>query len=66
MKRKNLFMSLTIMFGLLAMAFNFEIDKISWQWNNNKILGIISVILAIAFGVQWIIQQKRLKNSKQN
>jgi hypothetical protein len=66
MKKRNLFMSTTIMCGLFAVAFTFKLDQITWLWANNKPVGIILVIMTIVLGIQWVIQQKLLNKAKQS
>jgi hypothetical protein len=65
MKKRNLFMSATIICALLAAAFTFKNDQITWLWTNNKALGIILVICAIAFGILWVRQQRLLNKAKE-
>lgn len=66
MKKRNLFMSTTIMCGLFVVAFTFKNDQITWLWADNKPIAIILGILAIVLGTQWIKYQKLLNNAKQN
>jgi hypothetical protein len=66
MKKRNLFMSTTIMCGLFVVAFTFKGDKITWLWADNKPLAIILGILAVVLGSQWIKYQRQLNCAKQN
>ena len=66
MKKRNLFMSTTIMCILFAAAFTFKGDKITWLWNNNNPVAVILVISAILLGTQLIKYQRLLNNVKQN
>lgn len=66
MKKRNLFMSTTIMCGLFVAAFTFKGDQITWLWADNKPVAIILGILAIVLGTQWIRYQRLLNNAKQN
>ena len=66
MKKRNLFMSTTIMCGLLAVAFTFKIDQITWLWTDSKPVGIILVILTIILGIQWVRHQRLLNKAKQS
>ncbi len=65
MKKRNLFMSTTIMCGLFAVAFTFKIDQITWLWTDRKPVGLILVIMTIILGIQWVRQQKPLNKAKQ-
>jgi hypothetical protein len=53
MKKKHLFMSATIMCGLLAVAFVFKANQIDWLWSDNKPVAIVLGILTIVFGKLW-------------
>lgn len=66
MRKRNLFMSTTIICGLSVAAFTFRGDQITWFWNDNKPVAIILGILAIVLGTQWIKYQRLLNNAKQN
>ena len=65
MKKRNLFMSTTIMCGLFAVAFTFKIDQSTWLWTDRKPVGLILVIMTIILGIQWVRQQKPLNKAKQ-
>ncbi len=66
MKKRNLFMSATIMCGLLSVAFTFKINQVTWLWADSKPVGIILGISAIILGIQWYRQQKLLNNESKN
>lgn len=66
MKKRNLFMSTTIMCGFFVAAFTIKGDQITWLWADNRPVAIILVILTIVLGTQWIKCQRLLNNSKQN
>ena len=57
-------MSTTIMCGLLAVAFTFKTDQITWFWDESKPVGVILIVLTIIFGLQWARQQKFLNKAK--
>ena len=59
MKKRNLFMSFTILCGLSAMAVNVRLDAITWQWQDHKPVGIVLGLLSAIFATQWIRYQKR-------
>jgi NAD(P)-dependent dehydrogenase (short-subunit alcohol dehydrogenase family) len=64
MKKRNLFMSATIMCGLFAVALTFKIDQVTWLWNDHQPAGIILVFLAFVFGMQWYRYQRHLNKEK--
>jgi hypothetical protein len=66
MKKRNLFMSTTILCGLFVAAFTFKGDQIIWLWADNKPVAIILGILTIVLGTQWIRVQRLLNKAKQN
>ncbi|MBX2941423.1 MAG: hypothetical protein KF860_03680 [Cyclobacteriaceae bacterium] len=53
MKTKNLFMSATLMCGLLIFAFAFDNEGTKWLWSETKpvaiVLGMAAVILGILY-----------------
>ena len=63
MKQRNLFMSLTLMCGFLALGFQFMPVGITWIWKNSPIVALILVMLSILFGVFWN-RSHRLLNKK--
>lgn len=64
MKKRNLFMSLTLICGLFTVAFTFNPDQITWLWTENKPVGLILLILAFIFSLQWIKYQRLLNKAK--
>jgi hypothetical protein len=60
MKKRNLLMSATIMCGLLAVAFTFKINQVTWLWADSKPVGSILGISAVILGIQWFRQQRLL------
>jgi len=54
------------MCGLLAVAFTFKIDQITWLWTDSKPVGIILVILTFILGIQWVRHQRLLNKAKQS
>ena len=65
MKKRNLFMSTTIMCGLFAVAFTFNIDHVNWLWSDSKPVGIVLAILTVILGIQCVRQQRFLNKAKQ-
>ncbi|MBC7572481.1 MAG: VCBS repeat-containing protein [Spirosoma sp.] len=59
MRRRNLFMSATILCGLLAVAIQFSQSGIVWFWHDHKPIGGILGLLAAIFGSQWLRYQRR-------
>jgi len=66
MKKRNLFMSATIMCALLTISFTFNDNQVSWLWNENRPVAIIVGILAVIFGIQWLKYQKLLNKTDGN
>ncbi len=65
MKRKrNLFMSATLMCVFITGAFSFDNNAIYWMWEDKIEVSIILGILVIVFGTFWIIEQKKLRVKK--
>jgi len=66
MKKRNLFMSATIMCAFFVVAFLFKNGQIYWLWTDNKPAAFIPGIMAVVFGTQWIKHQRLLNHAKQN
>lgn len=64
MKKRNLFMSTTIICGLFIAAFTFNGNDITWLWADNKPVAIILGTLTIVLGTQWIKYQRLLNSAK--
>ncbi len=64
MKKRNLFMSTTLICGLFTVAFTFKIDQITWLWTDNKPVGVILLIVTFIFAVQWFRYQILLNKAK--
>lgn len=60
MKKRNLFMSATLMCGCCSLAFNLKNNEWRWFWANNKPVGIIMATAAIVFAVLWIKAARKL------
>jgi len=56
MKHRNLFMSATLMCGLLTIAFRFDNERIYWFWTGHEIAPIILGISSLIFGGFWIVE----------
>lgn len=61
MKRRNLFMSLTLMCGFLAIGFQFMPEGIQWIWQSSPAVAALLVVLSLVFGILWIRSQRLLK-----
>ncbi len=59
MKKRNLFMSATIVCGLLALAIKFSTDGPVWLWHDTPPVGVILALLSAIFATQWVHYQKR-------
>ncbi len=66
MKRRNLFMSTTLICGLFAVAFTFKINQITWLWTDIKPVGMILIVLTFILALQWYRYQRILNKAKQN
>ncbi len=64
MKKRNLFMSATIMCALLTISITFGPDQISWLWNGKEPIALVLGVLAVIFGIQWLRYQKLLNKAK--
>lgn len=58
MRKRNSFMSATIMCGLLVIAFHFDKDSVHWFWTGNEMVPIILGISAIVFGIFWFFESR--------
>ena len=65
MKKRNLFMSFTLMCGVFCIAFTFDNKGIYWLWTANKPVAMILVIATIIFAVFWLKSSKKLKLESQ-
>ena len=61
MKKRNMFMSSTLMCGLLCFAFTFGDTGIKWLWTDNEPVAIILGIFTVILGIFWFKQAKKLK-----
>ena len=60
-KKRNLFMSTTLMCALLIVAFSFDKTGTHWFWADNIPVAMILGILAITLGIFWIKTQKKIQ-----
>lgn len=54
MKRRNLWMSLTLMCGSFCLAFTFDSKGIYWIWNDARPGAILLAIASAIFAVLWM------------
>ena len=65
MKKRNLFMSFTLMCGFFCIAFTFDNEGIYWLWTDNKPVAIILVIATTILAVFWLKSSKKFKLDSQ-
>ena len=61
MRRRNLFMSLTLMFSFLVIAFKFSKEGLEWFWTGMESVPIVLGISAIIFAILWFVVSKSMK-----
>ncbi len=62
-RRRNIFMSATLMCGLFAIAFKFGAQGFQWFWLDKPEVAIVLAVLAIVFGIFWVRSQRLLNAS---
>ena len=65
-RKRNLFMSLALICGFFAIAFDFGAQGFHWMWLDKPHVAIILVVLAIVFGTLWFRSQRLLKTSSKS
>lgn len=65
MKKRNLLLSVSLMTGLLAVAFTFDNDEIHWLWADNKPVAVILAVAAITLGLFWLQSFLKLRSQSQ-
>jgi len=63
-KRRNLFMSFTLMTGFFTFAFKFDKNNITWMWQNQIQVSVILAISATVFGILWFTENQKIKYKK--
>ncbi len=58
-RRKNLWMSATLMCGFLSIFFQFDKNSIKWVWTGQEIVPVILGIATLIFGVLWFLENKK-------
>lgn len=58
MRKRNSFMSATLMFSFFIIAFHFDKDGVQWFWTGKEIVPLILGISAIVFGILWFLEYK--------
>ena len=61
MRKRNLFMSATLMCGFFIVAFHFDKNGIQWFWTGMEIVPLILGISTIVFGVLWFLESKKVE-----
>ena len=59
-KKRNLFMSTTLMCTFLIVAFSFDKTGVHWFWSDNIPVAIILGFFAIILGIFWFKAQKKV------
>ena len=62
MKKKNSFMSATLMCCFLIIAFHFNKNGIQWFWTGQEMVPLILGISALIFGTFWFFTSKSRTN----
>ncbi len=60
-RRKNLWMSVTLMCGFLTIFFQFNKDGIKWFWTGQEIVPIVLLISTLIFGILWFKEYKKIR-----
>jgi hypothetical protein len=60
-RRRNLYMTATLMCGLLAITFTFSALGIHWLWSDSPQVAIILAGLAVVFGGFLFRAQKQVR-----
>ena len=63
-KKRNLFMSTTLMCAFLTAAFSFDRIGIHWFWSGNIPVAIMLGVLAIILGTFWFRAQRKIQEFK--
>jgi hypothetical protein len=61
MKKRNLWMSLTLMCGLFSIAFTFDNNGIHWLWKETVQVAIVLSLASVIFALLWLKAASRLK-----
>lgn len=60
MRKRNLFMSATLMCGAFMFAFRFDEGSTQWFWTGMEIVPLILGVSAIIFGILWFLESKNM------
>lgn len=63
MKRRNLFMSLGMLFTGLTFAFRFGSDGVQWLWTGSPQIAIICLLVGISAWIGYFIAGRHLSNA---
>lgn len=61
MKRRNLWMSLTLMCVLFTIAFTFDNNGIHWIWKETVQVGFVLSLASVIFALLWFKASGKLK-----
>lgn len=53
-KRRNLFLSLAILFTLMTFAFSFSLDDVQWLWAGAPVVAGICILIALVSWAGWL------------
>ena len=57
-KKRNLFMSTTLMSAFFLISFKFNSTTITWMWQGDRVIPIILGVLTLVLAVFWIKESK--------
>ena len=60
MEKRNVCRLATILCGLFAIMISTRIDMVTWQWQDDRPMGLALGVLSAIFATQWLHYQKRL------
>jgi len=63
-KKRNLFMSISLMSAFITMTFQFDEKSIQWIWEDQILAAFILGVIAIIFGTLWYKEERKIKLKK--
>ncbi|WP_170069410.1 hypothetical protein [Spirosoma pollinicola] len=60
MEKRNVCRMATILCSLFAVAISIRIDMVTWQWQDDRPMGVALGLLSAIFATQWFHYQKQL------
>ena len=61
MKKRNLFLSSTLMCGFFCLAFTFDTEGVYWLWSDTKPVAIILTLVTLILGVFLLKETKKMR-----